>query len=237
MAYKKETIKKVTQKAMELTNVYREKGLGAIKICISKGNKKIGKVLNVSLMPVLTCGNCKHCQNICYDIKACVQYVNVLDARVRNTVLAKYFRDVYFFEIRLACMRRRKNKYFRWHVAGDILDDDYFCKMVEIARDFPEFVFWTYTKMYHIVNEWCDRNGKENLPSNLSIMFSEWKIQKEDGTYEVVPFDNRYGFPVFAVRFKGEEKPDMHRCPGNCDICKETRHGCPFGENSYADEH
>lgn len=237
MAYKKETIVSITKKAAELTKIYRNKKSSEINICISKGNKKIGRVLNVSLMPIMTCGNCKHCQGICYDIKACVQYKNVLDARVRNTVLVKDHRDIYFNKIKEACKRRKTNKFFRWHVAGDILDYDYFCQMVDIAREFPEFIFWTYTKMYYIVNEWCDKNGRENLPKNLSIMYSEWKTVDENGNYVVVPFDNPYNFPVFAVRFKGEDAPKMHRCPGNCDICKETKHGCPFGESSYADEH
>lgn len=238
MAYSKQTIEKVIKKAYEVTAMYREKGLGGIKICLSKGNKKIGRVLNVSLMPILTCGNCKHCMGICYDIKACAMYSGVIPARVRNTILAKEYRDVYFNEIDKACKHRRKNKFFRWHVAGDILDYDYFERMVEIARKYPEFRFWTYTKMYEIVNEWCRKNGKHNLPKNLSIMFSEWKIQKEDGSFEIVPFDNPYGFPIFAVRFKGEAKPKgLHECPGNCDICKETGRGCPFGQSSYANEH
>ncbi len=235
--YKPETIKKVIDNAVKLTAMYREKGLGAVKISISKGNRKIGRVLNVSLMPVMTCGNCKHCKEICYDIKACIQYKNVIDARVRNTILARHDRERYFAEIRKACKHRKKNLFFRWHVAGEILDAEYFEEMVHIAREFPKFRFWTYTKMYEIVNAWCDKNGKENLPSNLSIMFSEWKVQLEDGSYIVVPFPNPYNFPVFAVRFKGEEAPKMHKCPGNCDICKETGRGCPYGESSYADEH
>lgn len=228
MAYTKETILKVTRKAYEVTNMYREKGLGSVKICISKGNRKIGRVMNVSLMPILSCGNCKECSKLCYDIKACVQYNGVIPARVRNTLLAKENRDVYFAEIDKACSRRKVNKYFRWHVAGDILDFDYLENMIKIARNHPEFKFWTYTKMYGIVNEYCEKYGKENIPSNLTILFSEWRG---------MPLDNPFNFPIFTVRFKGEEAPKMHCCPGNCDICKANGHGCPNGESSYVDEH
>ena len=229
MAYSKETIIKVMKKANEVTKMYREKGLGAINICISRGNKKIGYVLNVSLMPIMSCGNCKECQKLCYDIKACAMYSGVIPARVRNTILAMDYRDVYFSEIDKKCTRRKKNKMFRWHVAGDILDKDYLSRMCEIAIRHPDFRFWTYTKMYDLVNEYCDTHGgKSAIPENLTILFSEWRG---------VPMDNRYGFPEFTVRFKGEPAPDLHCCPGNCDVCKATHRGCPYGESSYVDEH
>jgi len=237
--YKEESIKKMISKATETMTLYRQGKLGPLTICISRGNRKIGRVLNVSLMPVMTCGNCKHCKGICYDIKACLQYSGVIPARVRNTLLAREHREEYFRLIDQACTRRKRNKYFRWHVAGEILDLDYFARMVEIARKHPDFRFWTYTKMYELVNQYCDQNGgKSAIPENLSIMFSEWKIQTDDGRFVVIPFNNPYGFPVFAVRFHGEEEPKhLFRCPGNCDICKESHHGCPYGESSYADEH
>lgn len=239
MAYKFETIRNLMKKANELRKEFTKKleNGDVYKVAISKGNKKIGKVMNVSLMPIQDCGhNCKYCLGICYDIKACCQYSNtVLPARIRNSVMARLYRDEFFAQIDRAISRRKKNKMFRWHVAGDILDYNYFCRMCKIANDHPDFVFWTYTKMYWVVNRYIAENG--SLPENLSVMFSEWKVQNADGSYSVVPFDNPYNMPVFAVRFKGEAAPDMHRCPGNCDICKATGRGCPFGESSYADEH
>lgn len=239
MAYKKNTIVELMKKTRELMVNYQDmlENGETYKVVISKGNRKIGKVMNVSLMPIIACGKrCGLCMGICYDIKACVQYSNtVLPARVKNTVMAMRNRDEYFKQIDAAISRRRKNKMFRWHVAGDILDYDYFVRMCDIAAAHPDFTFWTYTKMYEVVNEYIYKNG--SLPENLSVMFSEWKIQNTDGTYTVVDFPNPYNMPVFAVRFKGEDAPAMHRCPGNCDICKATGRGCPFGESSYADEH
>lgn len=209
----------------------------APKICISKGNRKIGKVMNVSLMPVVTCHNCKECKKLCYDIKACLQYPNtVIDARMRNTVLAIHFRDEYFSLIDKACSRRRLNKYFRWHVAGDMLDMDYFERVLTVCRNHPDFKFWTYTKYYDLINEYCDRYGKESIPENFSIMFSEW-----DG----MPMNNPYNFPVFSCKLKDgnknkteEEFQKMFKCPGNCDICKQGNgHGCIGKENTYCLEH
>lgn len=236
MAYKVETIKKLIVLAREEENKLIA-NIGGIKISISKGNRKIGKVMNVSLMPIVTCHNCKECKKLCYDIKACLQYPNtVIPSRMRNTVMAKHDTERFFSEIDDACTRRRKNKYFRWHVAGDILDMDYFCHMVDIARKHPDFVFWTYTKYYSIVNQYCDLYGLDAIPTNFSIMFSKW-----DG----MPMDNPYQFPVFACKLKDGNKDttekefsEMYKCPGNCDICKAGKgHGCIIGQSTYCDEH
>lgn len=231
-----DSIKKVVAIGKEAEKKYIDLEENQIKECISSGNKKIGRVMNVSLMPIMTCSNCKECKHLCYDIKACLQYpTTVIDARMRNTVLAKYHRDVFFARISAKMFRRRKNKFFRWHVAGDILDLDYFHRMVKNAIDHPDFTIWTYTKNYKVVNEYCGIYGKESIPSNFSIMFSEW-----DG----MPMDNPYNFPVFSCKLKSGNKNrtedsfrTMYKCPGNCDICKAINRGCIVGENTYCDEH
>ena len=88
-------------------------GIGSVKMCISTGNRKIGRVLNVSLPPVLTCANCSECKYLCYDIKACLQYANVVDARARNLAILRADRDEYFRRIDDKLSRRRTNKFFR----------------------------------------------------------------------------------------------------------------------------
>ena len=208
-------------------------GIAAIKTCISNGNSKIGRVLNVSLVPIETCGGCIggrcRCWEICYDIKACVQYVNVIRARVRNTIIAMNDRDRFFDDIDKAMNRRRKNKYLRFHVGGEIPDFDYFCRMVDIAKRHPDFKVWTYTKCYWIVNQYCDQFGRDAIPDNFTIMFSEWR------GYDM---DNPYNFPEFRVVFKDDAvRPAGFYCPGNCDICKKINRGCIANETTYADEH
>lgn len=220
-----ESIRKVVKMLRERLDYYMNKDVSEIKMCISKGNRKIGRVINVSLPPILSCGNCKECKHFCYDIRACLQYSNtVIDARVRNYAILLKNRDLYFNIIDTVCARRKANKMFRWHVSGDIVDLDYFCRMVEIARKHPDFIFWTYTKMYCIVNEYCAKYGKESIPENLSIMFSEWKG---------MPIVNPYGFAEFRALYENEEIPANYwYCPGNCDVCKELHRGCPYQETS-----
>ena len=227
MAYSKETIKKAVETLNKRIEFYKTSE--DLQIVISKGNKKIGDTMNVSLAPVITCPNCSKCVSYCYDIKAVMQYKNVLDARAKNTALFLTHSEKYFQQIRNELSKRKTNKYFRWHVSGDIMNIEYFDNMVKIARDFPDFRFWTYTKSYWIVNEWCKQNGKENVPDNLSVMFSYW---------EGLPMINPFGFPEFRVVMKGQEKPNGVRwCCGNCNECIRNCSHCVKGETVYCMEH
>lgn len=228
--FTKDSLKKVVSMMKATEKEYSKIKTENVKICISKGNRKIGRVLNVSLPPVLTCANCKECKNYCYDIKACLQYPQtVIDARIRNYILMKYNPEKYFNDIRKACKGRRKNKFFRWHVAGDIPTMEYFKNMISIAKEFPDFIFWTYTKNYSLVNQYCDEFGKESIPVNLSIMFSEWKG---------MPIENPHNFPEFRCVFPDEKPAEgFTKCPGNCEICTKSKTGCPYGKNKYVDLH
>ena len=234
--YSKNSLFKVIALLTAAHAVISEMKLSDIKMCISTGNQKIGRVMNVSLPPIITCNNCKECKHYCYDVKACLQYPNtVINARARNYEILIKNRDEYFRRIDLAMSRRRKNKFFRWHVAGEIIDYDYFDRMINNARLHSDFVIWTYTKNYTVVNEWIRTNGKNSIPANLHIMFSEW-----DG----MPIDNPYGMPIFTVKMTAGNKnhaPEffngLYKCPGNCDICKKLRRGCLIGEDTFADEH
>lgn len=225
--YTPESLKKFYDSARALIEFYMEDPDG-LKICITPGNSKIGHVLNVSLLPIFTClTNCQYCKFWCYDIKACLQYLNVLKARARNTVLLWCNRDSYFQQIENKLSHRRKNFYFRWHVSGDIIDKKYFCRMVDIANKYPNFTFWTYTKQYAIINAYCDEYGKDSIPGNLSVMFSEW-----DG----IKLVNPYNFPVFHV-VDDIKTAKTYICPGNCEVCLKNRRGCPFNESATVQKH
>ena len=228
MKYRIETVLNMVKTAREIGAEYEAMEAENIKPCISTGNTKIGKVLNVSLMPVITCGNCRECMCTCYDVHACVFHGrNVISARMRNTVLLTKDRDRYFSEIEKKVSRRRKNKYMRWHVAGDIMDYDYFDRMCGIAERHPDFTFWTYTKMYSIVNRWISENGA--LPSNLHVMFSAWTGVK---------MDNPYNLPMYICRLEGDSTDyKCFHCPGNCDVCKKSGRGCIASETTWIDEH
>lgn len=77
--FKKETIEKYVATMSNVIAEYRK--AEEIKLAFSYENRKIGNVLNVSTAPLFTCRNCAECRFHCYDMKACLQYGNVLRAR------------------------------------------------------------------------------------------------------------------------------------------------------------
>ena len=152
-------------------------------------------------------------------------------ARAENTAMMRKDRAKTFELIDDYISKCRLHKAFRWHVSGDILDIDYFDRMVQIARRHPDWIFWTYTKMYLVVNEWIRTHGgtRDALPANLSVMFSVWNG---------MPCPNPYGLPTFTCIMEGMERnPKDWRCPGNCQVCIDSGHGCPHGESSDVDAH
>ncbi len=231
--FKPETVKKIVKKlnySVKLYTEYMEKG-EQIRLVISNGNSKIGKCMNVSLAPIITCGNCKECKCFCYDVKACLQYTNVVNARAKNTALFRYDRENFFKQLWSRMERKRTNKFLRFHVSGEIVDINHLELMIETAKRFPDFVIWTYTKMYWIVNEYIKNHGgnKNCIPSNFTIMFSEWKG---------LLIDNPYEMPVFRCVYPEEKKPEnCFKCPGNCDICKHGKCGCVNGMSCYVELH
>lgn len=238
--YNPETLTKYASKIREMMNEYMQKNVSEIKMSISKGNQKIGKCLNISLPALLYCHNCDKCKEICYEIKN-LRFDSILDARARNAVILELDRDEFFHRIHVVMSRRRKNKYIRFHVSGDIPDYDYFCRMIELVKAHPDFIAWTYTKHYGIVNRYVREHGGNRetaIPANFSIMFSVWNAQDSNGNWFELPILNPYDFPTFVCIMNGMQwKENVWKCPGNCDVCKQQKRGCIVGENSQCGAH
>ena len=196
------------------------------KAHISKGNQKIGGIYNVSLIPVFTCKHCECCNKDCYALKS-LMYANVRTAWAENTWLAINEPKRFFDEISAACKMQR---YFRWHVAGDILDLEYFKGMIKVAKDNKHCEFLAFTKAYEFINEYKDQGGK--IPKNLHIIFSD---------FETFHCENPYNFPVTDVINSADELPKGGKlCGGNCTDCICRGVGCwelKKGEKLYFIKH
>lgn len=128
------------------------------------------------------------------------------------------------------------SRFFRFHVSGDIPDDDYLKHMVEIALRNTHCEILCFTKKFCIVNRYlesCDES-ETNLPSNLHLIFSAWKG---------LAMDNPYRLPEAHVRYKDgytTARQDAKECPGNCTTCALTEGGCwilKSGEQVVFNEH
>lgn len=232
MKYSLETLKHYSEKCKVAMEEVKQ-DIGAYHVCVSYGNKKIGKTLNFNTLAIFggcggMCGKCG-CFKYCYAIKDAMRFPAVLQSRAINTVLAMHDITRYFSEIAQIIKKHATYKYIRFHVSGEIMDVTYLAYIVNIAKMFPNKTFWTYTKQYEIVNSYCDQYGKNSIPANLTIMFSEWAGY---------PMDNKYHFPEFHFIPKGQDIPkNVFICPGNCDYCKNHNCGCVNGCSAYVREH
>lgn len=134
-----------------------------MNVKISEGNIKLGKIPNVSLPPVLACGNSSACASICYALQAYKQYPAVKKAWLNNYYLATKNRVRYFYDI-AEYIKHNQPKYFRWHTSGDILDQEYLDCMIEIAIQYPKTKYLCFTKMFNF--------NYHNVPKNLAVKFS-----------------------------------------------------------------
>lgn len=174
-----------------------------MKVTISTGNSKIGKIANVSLTPLLSCNHDCDCKKgDCYALKAWRMYSTCREAWGDNLATYENKPVLFFWQIR-KYIEKKKPNYFRWHVAGDIPDQYYFDAMEIIASRFPKTKFLAFTKRHDL--------NFDGLPENLKIIFSMWpnwgntkkKAQRawmQDGTETRIPAD--------AVE-----------CSGKCDEC------------------
>ena len=180
-------------------------------VSISEGNMKLRDVPSVSLLPGHACKPGVPCLKQCYAKKTCVSYPSVGRAWAGNYVLATTDRASYFAQIR-KWLDKKRPKYFRWHVGGDILDDGYLAEMRNIAAERPATRFMAYTKR--------DELGFSGIPENLTVIVSRWKGDR---------IKDVQGRPQAWMHDKANVDtriPEKHlACPGTCDTCG---HKCWF---------
>lgn len=200
--------------------------MGFLKI--SEGNSKMGGIKSISLPSVVTCIQCA-CNEKCYSRKLERLRPNVRNAYESNLRLLRENPDVFWREVEAAVMM---NRFFRFHVGGDIPDDDYFFRMVGVAARNPHCEILCFTKKYDIVNDFLRIHHE--LPKNLHIVFSAW-IGLE--------MSNPFLLPEAHVKYRDGTTTALDsaiQCQGNCTECATTNGGCwtlQPGQQIIFDEH
>lgn len=191
---------------------------------ISNGNVKLGAIANVSTPPVMTCHNCSNCKGYCYAVRSFLRASSVQKAWSENYALFVADPDRYFAEISRAV---RLERFFRWHVSGDIINRRYLQGMVDVALENENCEFLAFTKAYEIVDS-AVSDGLE-IPCNLHVLFS---------AAPEVTMENPYHFPECHIVFADESKDTYHgganyefHCGGNCTECAINGCGCFFLHN------
>ncbi len=182
-----------------------------MNIHISNNNSKIGNVMNISLTPRKSCPKGVPCGKKCYAIKSYRMYPAVKTAWDENYKIFKRSPAKYFKQIADAIRKKRKQpEYFRYHVAGDIVNQRYLDGMKNVAEEFPNTKFLAFTKNFDL------EFGR--IPKNLNIILSAWTGYR-------IPASIRRKFVVSYV----EDPKDMdfrigllknkEVCPGECTPC------------------
>lgn len=199
------------------------------RVSISRGNSKMGSIPSVSLPAGLTCrGDCE-CTKKCYARKIERLRASVRNAYRNNYDLLTESPDIYWREVTASVMMSR---YFRFHVSGDIVDDDYLSHIVDIAEQNPHCEILCFTKKYSIVNRYLDKH--QMLPTNLHMIMSAWKGLEMDNPYKLPEAHVRYRDGSTTASSKAKE------CGGNCTECAVTDGGCwtlKTGEQVVFNEH
>lgn len=140
-----------------------------MKIHISRGNSKIGRIPNVSLPPVITCGADVPCKELCYARKFYnnSHFRGVRNAWDENYALWRFDHESYFDQI-WTFLGNKKPPRFRWHVSGDVPNTHYWYYVKATAIKFPDTAFALYTKRDFVLKD------PSVLPVNLHVRRSVW---------------------------------------------------------------
>lgn len=187
--------------------------LPSLSFCM--GNRKTDSLVpSISLRPILDCGNCSSCSRSCYDFRNDFIYDSQYRSRAKNFVVWTKNPRLYFDEISTFCKRQVS---FRWHIGGDIVNDEYLKGMIRVAKENKHCRFLCFTKMFSLCNEYFSKHRK---PRNLQIIYSGWVGQD---------MDNPHNFPTAHPIFPSGETSAMDGaklCTGNCSECLISRKGC-----------
>lgn len=173
-----------------------------MKITISKGNTKLGKLPNISLPPVITCRPGVPCTKDCYAMKSYRMYPNVRKAWDGNLAVYKNDPEDYFFQVQ-SWLKRNDPEWFRWHVSGEVLDDWYWGMIKCTADVFKDTKFLLFTKYFELDFHY--------VPENLSVVLSMWPGMDEPDI----------DLPRAWCQNGAETRipAGTLECPGNCTNC------------------
>lgn len=189
---------------------------GEYTVNISRGNQKMGEIHSISLPRLITCPADAPCKKDCYMRRLSTR-PSVKNTYDENYQTWKELPEWYWFSVIADCKARQ---YFRWHVCGDIPDEQYLLGMIRVAKETPNCTHLCFTKQYRVVNNVLDGVKDEGFPNNLILVFSRW------GVY---PCDNKYNLPEAWVALDTMPEYAIKNgrvCTHSCEECNMQNNGC-----------
>lgn len=205
-------------------------------------NDKLGKCLTVNFPIVYTCVPTAECRvtGNCYCKGSTYEFVGSLINQHENLAFyRKHGADGVCREIDKAILEHPNCENFRYDGCGEIPDRAFFEDVViKEALEHPNIDFWVYTKKYSMVNNCVRKHGLDSIPSNLTILFSEW-TDEENRVF--IPVENPYNFPIarfIPITMVDEYKNTVDKlCEcnspwtlGHCDTCNNGCKTLTYGQ-------
>lgn len=181
-----------------------------MRLKISKGNRKIGNVPNISLPPVTTCQPKVPCINNCYALKTYNRWPEPRNAWSSNLELYNEDPERFFDELCVYLALNRPYR-FRFFVGGDFPDVEFAKRIFDIASTYDAINFLAFTKRYDYMKELL-----RVIPDNFKVVLSIWPGLSVPDLINYLPSAWLSEDPRFSVFFK--DSPYI-RCPGKCDNC------------------
>lgn len=134
-------------------------------IHLVNGNGKLPKeIINFSLPPIITCPESNtECEKYCYAKKFYRLYPNVKknwDENLQESMKPSFVKNM------IKELKLKKWKICRIHVSGDFYDGQYARKWIKIIKQFPNKIFYAYTKAFN------DSEYRYSFPDNFIIIKS-----------------------------------------------------------------
>ncbi len=136
--------------------------IGEMNELLKVGNSKTGAKVKTWSMNQTTCP--VHCAN-CYANFGCYQFKSVKESLAKNTELARDHIDFLDRALRAQLETFKAGTEIRIHAVGDFFSAEYLLMWHEIAKDFPQHVFWTYTKVTAFENAFADLDNANIVKS------------------------------------------------------------------------
>jgi len=172
-----------------------------MRLKISEGNSKLGKIPNLSLPPITTCRVDVPCAEACYARKSYRMYLNVRNAWDSNWALYQEDPELFFGDL-INYLARKKPERFRLHVSGDCPDQRYFNRMADIFHHFQGTKCLMFTKRYDL----------QMSGTTIKVVLSTWPGMD-------LPENNNLPWAWLEEDPRlPKDEPYIH-CPGGCDAC------------------
>ena len=178
-----------------------------MKVKISKGNMKLGKIPNSSLIPVKDCINSKWCKNVCYAKKAWRLYPSARKAWTINSKIIHSDMEQWKND-HIEWVQKHEPKLFRFFQAGDVISKEHFDKIKEICEACPNTKFIMFTKAFKFIDY--------PIPLNLCVVLSLFPKMKVPDRLAYLP---RAYYYENSDDYADKRFLKALECHGGCDHC------------------